>query len=269
MMLWGAFGSTFMCKGKVDIKHTDVNNAHMGERENLNFPEAGLEFLKKLRRNNNRDWFQKHKPVYEESVRQPMERLVEAMAAKFAAFAPEILASPKVSLFRIYRDTRFAKDKKPYKTHVAAVFPHRSLEKHEGACFYFHLAPGEFFIGGGLWRPLPEELRAVREYIADQFQRFEAIIQARSFRRMFGELTGEQLTRPPRGFPAEHPAAEYLRFKQFLASRTLQTDLATSHLSETLVETFRTLHPLIGFLNEPIVANRKFKQRQDALLKHA
>jgi uncharacterized protein (TIGR02453 family) len=257
-----------MCKGKVDIKRTEVNNAHMAHGEQSNFPEEGLEFLKKLKRNNNRDWFQKNKPLYEEFVRQPMERLVGAMAGEFAVFAPEIASSAKVSLFRIYRDTRFAKDKKPYKTHVAASFPHKALEKHEGAGFYFHLAPGEFFIGGGLWRPLPEELRAVREYIMKHHERLQDIVQARAFRRMFGQMQGEQLTRPPRGFPPNHPAADYLRYKQFLASRTLEPRIATSNLRETLVETFRALHPMVQFLNEAILANRKLKKRQDLLMKH-
>src|SRR5882724_6993087 len=101
------------------------------------FPEAGLKFLKSLKRNNNRDWFLKHRTDYEESVRLPMVRLIEALASKFQQFAPEVLVSPK-SLFRIYRDTRFSKDKSPYKTHVAASFSVRGLDRHEGAGFYFH-----------------------------------------------------------------------------------------------------------------------------------
>jgi uncharacterized protein (TIGR02453 family) len=256
-----------MRKAKVDIKRTEVNNAHMRQAENFNFPEAGLQFLKRLQRNNNRDWFQQHKAIYEEFVRQPMERLVTALAADFADFAPEVASSPKVSLFRIYRDTRFSKDKKPYKTHVAASFPHRALEKHEGAGFYFHLTPSEFFVGGGLYRPQPEELRAVREEIARGFERFKRIIYARSFRRMFGEVSGDQLMRVPRGFAPEHPAADYIRYKQFLASRLLTPDSAISELRETLVETFRSLHPFIEFLNEAILANRKATRRHTALLR--
>src|SRR3989442_502273 len=129
------------------------------------FPQAGLNFLKSLKRNNNREWFLKHRPDYEESVRSPMVQLIEALAKEFKRFAPEIAVSPK-SLFRIHRDTRFSKDKNPYKTHVAASFAVRGLARHEGAGFYFHIAPTELWIGGGMYRPAPDELRSVRDHIA-------------------------------------------------------------------------------------------------------
>src|SRR5205085_9969929 len=97
------------------------------------FPRQGLQFLKQLKQNNNRDWFNENRQVYEESVKKPMLRLVEMLAGSFARFAPEIQASPRSSLYRINRDTRFSKDKSPYKTHVAAVFPPKGLGKHGGA----------------------------------------------------------------------------------------------------------------------------------------
>ena len=113
------------------------------------FPSEGLQFLRSLKRNNKRDWFQERKQTYEEFVRAPMEAIVEALAPELERFAPDIAASTKLSLFRIYRDTRFSKDKSPYKTHVAASFPPTGMAKHQGAGFYFHIAPTEFFIGGG------------------------------------------------------------------------------------------------------------------------
>lgn len=196
-----------------------------------------------------------------------MQELVESLAAEFARFAPEIQASAKVSLYRINRDTRFSKDKSPYKTHVAAVFPPRGLEKHQGAAFYLHIAPSELFIGGGLYMPLPEDLQVVREAIASGHRRFAQIVQNKAFRRMFTQLTGEQLIRVPRGFSATHAAADYLRYKQFLAARTLPPESATSrNFSRTLIETFKTLHPFIQFLNEPILVSRRTRQRQDSLL---
>src|SRR5262245_6741537 len=103
------------------------------------FPQAGLNFLKSLKRNNNRDWFLENRPAYEESVRLPMIELIEALGKELARFAPEIAVSSR-SLFRIHRDTRFSKDKTPYKTHVAASFSVRGLDRHEGAGFYFHIA---------------------------------------------------------------------------------------------------------------------------------
>lgn len=231
------------------------------------FPAAGLTFLRKLKRNNRREWFLQNKQTYEECVRQPMIELVNALASEFATFAPEIVASPKVSLYRIHRDTRFSKDKSPYKTHVAAGFSHRGLEKNQGAGFYLHIAPTEFLIGGGLYRPQTEDLAAERHHIALHHKRLISILDARQFRRIFNGLSGEQLLRVPRGFPADHAAADLLRHKQFLASRLLPSAIVTTpQFGGIVLETFRTLHPLIQFLNEPIVRSSDAKQRRAALM---
>src|SRR5262245_34863327 len=131
----------------------------MERRASPAFPNEGLKFLQTLKRNNNREWFNKHKGIYEESVKRPIEDLIAALAEDFRTFAPEMVASSKVSAYRIYRDTRFSKDKSPYKTHVAAVFPRAGLGKHEGAGFYLHVSHSELFIGGGLYMPEPEDLR--------------------------------------------------------------------------------------------------------------
>jgi uncharacterized protein (TIGR02453 family) len=197
-----------------------------------------------------------------------MVELVEALGERFADFAPEVVASPRTSLYRIYRDTRFSKDKSPYKTHVAAVFPVRGIEKHNGAAFYFHISPTELLVGGGLYRPLPDELLALRLHIAGNHESLERIVANRSFRRLFGSVQGEQLTRVPRGFATNHPAANYLRYKQFLASRQLQAEQATTaRFVDLLARSFETLHPLISFLNEPILARRKAKSVETALLR--
>jgi len=227
------------------------------------FPQAGLSFLKNLKRNNDREWFLEHKPVYEESVRAPMLRLIEALAEEFADFAPEILASSK-SLFRIYRDTRFSKDKHPFKTHVAASFSVRGLDRHEGAGFYFHISPTELWIGGGIYRPAPDELRCVRDHIAASHEKLKRIVEARQFRKLFGTLSGEQSSRMPRGYPSDHPAEHYLRYKDLIAARELTPAEATKpDFFETLVESFRTMHPLIRYLNEPILRRREAKLRKD------
>ena len=231
------------------------------------FPAAGLDFLRKLRRNNRREWFLKNKQTYEEFVRQPMIELVTALAPEFATFAPEIVASPKVSLYRIYRDTRFSKDKSPYKTHVAAGFPHRSLEKNQGAGLYLHITPTEFLIGGGLYSPQSEDLAAVRHHISLHCKQLTAIISARPFRRLFVELSGEELLRVPRGFPSDHPAADFLRRKQFLAMRLLPASTVTTpQFGSIVLEAFRALHPLIEFLNEPLVRANESRRRRTALM---
>src|SRR5437667_8143871 len=141
------------------------------------FPREGIQFLRSLKRNNNREWFQEHKSIYEIHVKRPVNDLIEAVAEEFEKFAPEMIAAPKASAYRIYRDTRFSKDKSPYKTHVAAVFPRAGLGKHEGAGFYVQIAPGELLVGGGLYMPLPEDLNAVRNHIANNSKSFLNIVR--------------------------------------------------------------------------------------------
>src|SRR5262244_2590321 len=161
----------------------------MTDRAFAAFPKEGLQFLRTLKRNNNREWFQEHKSIYDNSVKQPMLNLIDALAIEFQKFAPEMVASPKVSAYRIYRDTRFSNDKSPYKTHIAAVFPRLGLGKHEGAGFYLHINPSELLIGGGLYMPLPEDLSSVRQKISDDAESFLKIVTNRQFRRMFGTVT--------------------------------------------------------------------------------
>ncbi len=231
------------------------------------FPDQGLQFLQSLKRNNNRDWFHSHKSIYEQYVKQPMTELIAALAQEFQKFAPEMLASPKVSAYRIYRDTRFTKDKSPYKTHVAAVFPRSGLGKHEGAGFYLHISPEELLIGGGLYMPFPEDLNAVRNHIADHPDRFFAILEHDRFRRTFGSLEGERLQRVPQGFTVDHMAADYLKYKQFLAARNFPARVATTpRFYKLVVETFQAMLPFVRFLNDPILRTRRLKKRQEAFL---
>lgn len=217
------------------------------------FPEAGFRFLRALKRNNRREWFLEHKPVYDAEVRAPMEMFVEDIGARLGRMAPEFVAHPKTSIYRIYRDTRFSHDKTPYKTHIAAVFPHRDLGKHQGAGFYVHVSPDEVFAGGGLYRPEPRDLLTIRLRLLDDYASFRRIVARRQFREMFGELSGEQLQRTPRGFPPDHPASDLLRYRQFLAGRPLSIELATSpEFLKEVARTFRALLPMCRFLNEAI-----------------
>jgi len=196
-----------------------------------------------------------------------MADLITAVGEDFRQFAPEMAASQKVSAYRIYRDTRFSKDKSPYKTHVAAVFPHSALGKHDGAGFYLHIAPTEVLIGGGLYMPFPEDLSLVRQSIADDPASFRKIVNNRSFKKLFGTLRGDQLSRVPRGFPQDHPAAEFLKFKSFLASRSFDPELAISpRFYKVVIESFRGLTPLVRFFNKPIVQARRTRGRQEAML---
>ena len=218
------------------------------------FPPQALTFLRALRRNNDREWFKERKWRYQEHVRGPMIALVERLAADFATFAPELVASPRASLYRIYRDTRFSDDKTPLKTHVAAVFPCRGLPKHQGAGLYLEVSPGWVWVGGGMYAPDTTQLQAVREHIASNVVRLRAIVESPAFRRTIGSLGGEQLQRVPRGYPKDHEAAAYLRHRQFLAGAEFPAAFATSsRFYSGVVDVFRQVSPLVRFLNEPLV----------------
>jgi len=218
------------------------------------FPPGTLTFLRALKRNNRRDWFKAHREDYERSVREPMTAIIERLAIDFRDFAPELVASPKISLYRIHRDTRFSPNKAPYKTHVAAVFPTRGLPKHEGAGLYFHISPDDVWIGGGMYAPAMPQLQAVREHIAANFRRLRTIVGSPGFRRDVGALEGARLQRVPRGFPKDHPGGEYLKYRQFLAGREFPSTLATSSsFYRTLIAVFRRVAPLARFLNEPLL----------------
>jgi uncharacterized protein (TIGR02453 family) len=218
------------------------------------FPAGTLSFLRRLRRNNRREWFNAHRDEYEGDVRAPMIAVIERLAVDFRSFAPDLVASPKRSLYRIYRDIRFSEDKKPYKTHVAAVFPCRDLPKHEGAGMYFHVSPDGVWAGGGLWAPQTPQLQIIREHVAANHRRLHAIVTAPAFRKTVGALEGDRLQRVPRGFPKDHEAAEYLKHRQFLAGAEFTAAFATSpKFYRGLVGVFRSISPLVRFLNEALV----------------
>ena len=217
------------------------------------FPPEALVFLRRLKRNNNREWFLKNKETYEQKVKAPMVELVLALGREMKQFAPEMLADPKRAIYRIYRDTRFSPDKTPYKTHIAAVFTPRGLEKGNSAGLYFHISTTEVEIAGGVYMPAPEVLRTIREHIAAGHKKLRSILEAPEFRRLFGEVWGERLTRVPKGFAPDHPAADLLRYKQMLADVSQPAELAQSpKLLPTLVTLFRAMMPMIRFLNEPL-----------------
>ena len=225
------------------------------------FRPAGFDFLRKLRRNNRRDWFQRHKAVYETEIRQPMAALVEEVDARLGAAAPEITGEPRRSIFRIYRDTRFSRDKSPYKTHAACWFYHRDSSRgvgreaaRGGAGYYFHVAPGECLLGGGIWMPPREDLNRIRDAIVQDPDRFRAILWAPAFRRRFRQLEEEgMLQRLPRGYPPASPAAPWLRHLSFIVSRRLTVrEVQSRRLPGILMRDFTVVLPLVRFLNEAL-----------------
>jgi uncharacterized protein (TIGR02453 family) len=230
------------------------------------FPEETLTFFRGLERNNRREWFQPRKPVFDEKVKRPMLALVAALNSEIGRFAPLHVTEPESAIYRIYRDTRFSKDKKPYKTHIAAYFPRHGMDRHTASGYYFGVSHKEVAVGGGLYMPTPEILLAVRNRIAERHAEFRKIVQSKSLRKLVGELHGDQLSRIPKGFAADHPAAELLRYKQFFFYIELPPDLATSRTVQGEIrKRFQAMAPLVDFLNAPLAEARP-KKRPDLLL---
>jgi uncharacterized protein (TIGR02453 family) len=218
------------------------------------FTPKTLSFLRSLKRNNDREWFRARKDQYDEHVRGPMAAVIERLAVDLARFAPELDVSPKRSIYRIYRDTRFSGDKTPLKTQVAASFRWRDLPRGGGAGLYLEVNPGWVWMGGGFYAPEPADLVRIRHHISDTHPELHRISRAAGFRKAVGELDGERLSRVPRGFQKEDAAAEYLKLRNFLAGREFPADFATSsRFYPTLVSTYRAIMPLVRFLNEPLV----------------
>jgi len=222
------------------------------------FGTEALVFFRGLERNNDKPWFEAHRDVYDQHVRQPLADLVEEMDLRMARFAPEMVGNPKRSVFRLHRDIRFARDKSPYKTHAACWFFHGGgsakvgRDAHGGgAGFYFHLQPGASFVGGGCWMPPRPALQRFRAAIARDPRGFERVVQAPTMRRRFGGLSEESmLKRLPRGFPEDHPAARWLRFESFTVGRPLTDAQVTSaRLTSTLETDYVAILPLVRWLN--------------------
>jgi uncharacterized protein (TIGR02453 family) len=224
------------------------------------FPPEAITFYRGLARHNTREWFQPRKPVYEEKVKAPMMELVTALNQAMMEFAPEYFTDADKAIFRIYRDTRFSADKTPYKTQIAASFGRRGLSKLGGAGYYFAISHQGVDLGGGIYKPAPEVLLAVRTHIAARHQDFRRIVAAAPVKRLFGALQGEQLTRVPKGFGAGDPAADLLRYKQFLLFTTLDAALVTTpRLYSEIEKRFRAMTPFLEFLNAPLAGERRPK----------
>lgn len=219
------------------------------------FPKEGIAFFKKLKRNNSREWFEKHKGEYEEQVKLPMQCLVAALRPHFARFAPEYELNPKRAIFRIYRDVRFSKDKTPYKTHVAAHFVLRGKPKGLlGSGYYLHIEPGEAFVGGGIYMPDSEQLKKIRKTIAAQAQQFLEVVNDRKFKKRFGTIGGEKLKRIPQGYEETHSMAEWLKLKQFFVGVSwLESKSFRSSFVDDLAAACEDATPLVRFLNNAIL----------------
>ncbi|MBT8046948.1 MAG: DUF2461 domain-containing protein [Xanthomonadales bacterium] len=215
------------------------------------FPEDFFVFLQELKDNNNRDWFNTNKNRYYESVVNPIGAFIVSIAPRLKKISRHYIADPKPhggSMFRIYRDTRFSKDKSPYKTHAGVQFRHEAGKNAHAPGFYVHLADDELVFGGGIWQPPGPQLNRIREYIADNSRSWARIRNATKVKEV-GGIKGDSLKRPPQGFDAQHVHIEDLKRKSFYVMTEASPEIALKPgFIDEVTEAFRRAAPLTRFI---------------------
>ncbi|HET6841093.1 MAG TPA: DUF2461 domain-containing protein [Candidatus Angelobacter sp.] len=225
------------------------------------FSLDALAFLRKLKRNNKREWFQPRKEQFETLIKLPMLELVACMNQELARFATGYVTPPQKAVYRIYRDTRFSPNKTPYKTHIAAIFPKHTAVKREGAVFYMHFTPDELLVFSGVYSPERDELLAYRTLIQEHYQELEEILREKKLRQLSGGLQGEELSRMPKGFPVDHPAEALLRKKQWYLECVLDVKVVTSpRLVPEIVRHFQAMTPFVEFMNRAFARKHQPKK---------
>ncbi len=211
-------------------------------------------FLSALKTHNDRDWFQAQKADYLEAKAE-FEGAVEELISRIGAFDPAVKGlDPRKCTFRINRDTRFAKDKSPYKTNMGAHIGPAANKFHESAGYYLHLEPGNSFLGGGSYMPSPAWLKAIRQAIAEDGKFFKRILSAAAFKRNFGEMEGDKLKTTPQGYGADHLHIDLLRYKNFLAMHRLKdAEVTAGTFAKEAAAVFKALQPFNRFLNDVLV----------------
>lgn len=215
------------------------------------FSKGTFAFLRALARNNNRPWFHGHQAEYERQVREPFLQLIADLQAPLAKISPHMRADPRKiggSLFRVQRDTRFASDKTPYKPWAGARLFHERRRELAAPSFYLHIAPRDCFAGGGLWHPETPTLTRIRDFLVDNPDAWKRATQGKAFRTHFA-FWGEHLSRPPRGYPADHELIEDLKRKSYAAGAQFSEAVACStELRPFAIATFKQLAPMIDYL---------------------
>ncbi len=228
------------------------------ENDNTMLQASTLKFLKDLGKNNNKPWFDENRKRYE-SAREDFHNFIQLVIDKHSKKDPAISQlTAKECMFRINRDVRFSKDKSPYKTNFGASI-NKGGRKSSFAGYYFHLQPGEAFVGGGLWMPPNDILANVRQEIDYNFSEFKKIIGSTKFKSVYGDLyrnDGISLVRVPKGYDAENPAAEFLKLKSFIGTCKLtNADLTSKDLLKKTITAFEALKPVLNFLNAGLEAS--------------
>jgi uncharacterized protein (TIGR02453 family) len=215
------------------------------------FKREAIQFLADLAVNNDRSWFQPRKAAYERLLKEPLEQLCLALDERFEARHVPLEADPRKSPFRIYRDTRFSKDKSPYKSHISASFPWTGGEKRvHGDGAYFHFQPGEMFMGGGMWHAEKERIDAFRAAVLKKPDKVRAAFEEPGFVKVFGEVhTEDALKRVPPGYPQDHPMADMFRWKDVIFGKRLSdAQVLSPKLPDTLADSYAAAVPVLRYL---------------------
>lgn len=219
------------------------------------FTKDTFKFLDELAADNNRAWFEANKPRYEAVVREPTLDFIEAMGPVLQTFAPRFVAEPRKvggSLMRVFRDTRFSRNKSPYKTNIGIQFRHALGKDIHAPGFYVHIATEECFFGMGCWHPDPDMLGRIRDHIAQKPEKWFSARDDKKFSKQWA-LGGDRLTRPPRGYAADHPALEDLKRKDFVGMASLTAGEVTGgDLVKLAGDRFAATVPFMQFLCEAL-----------------
>jgi len=215
-----------------------------------------IKFLKDLKKNNNKPWFDAHRKEYE-AAKIDFANFIQQIIDQHGKKDPSIKnLVAKDCMFRINRDVRFAKDKSPYKTNFGASINKGGRKAFNSAGYYFHLEPTRCFAGGGIWMPMPDDLKKVRQEVDYNFAEFKKIISSKKFKSIYGDLSRDAeftLSRVPKGYEADNPAAEYLKLKSYIATvNTNDADITSNNLLKKTIEAFETLQPLLNFINRAL-----------------
>ena len=238
--------------------------SHVNPEQGTNawFTPAALKFLRSLERNNRREWFEPRKPEFERELKRPMLHIIEQITSAMAEFAPAHVRPPQKCMMRIYRDTRFSSDKSPYKRNIAAWWSREGLEKTSGGGYYFHISGKEVVIAAGVYMPEREQLSAIRKYLLDHHEEVRDLLKDKKLRRQMDSFDGLPLTRPPKGFPKEHPAMDLILCRQWGLAATLPAEAALDkNFVREIVLRFRLATPLVEALNTPLVHALKRNKR--------
>lgn len=212
-----------------------------------------LRFLSGLKKNNNKEWFEKNRSLYE-AIRSAYVEVIGAIINEISHFDASVAQlDPKKCLFRINRDIRFSSNKAPYKINIGAAMA-KGGKNAPSAGYYVHVQPGESFTGGGIWMPEAVQLSKIRQEIDYNFMEFRKIVNAASFRKNFGDLDQEEkLARPPKNYTPENPAIEYLKLKSFVAGSPLSDDdVLSRNFVKKVISKFKEMYPFINFLNRAV-----------------